>query len=119
MLFFTCFKLIFGQVRARLVLLCLFCLTVQQMATKGVERIETAEGDDFDPNTQEAMTTMPAADGKQPNTVANVWQVSICWAARLHMVVLSLSVAAQDTSSTLLAGTKRGTRCCQLTALSN
>jgi molecular chaperone GrpE (heat shock protein) len=49
------------------------------MSTKGVERIETAEGDEFDPNTQEAMTTMPAAEGKTPNTVAAVWQVSTCW----------------------------------------
>jgi molecular chaperone GrpE (heat shock protein) len=46
------------------------------MSSQGIERIETAEGDDFDPNTQEAMTTMAAVEGKRPNTVANVWQVS-------------------------------------------
>jgi molecular chaperone GrpE (heat shock protein) len=51
-------------------------LPLQNMSSKGVERIETAEGDDFDPNTQEAMTTTPAAEGKKPNTVAAVWQVS-------------------------------------------
>ncbi|KAF6262565.1 GrpE nucleotide exchange factor [Scenedesmus sp. NREL 46B-D3] len=47
---------------------------LKNMSTKGVERIATAEGDEFDPNTQEAMTTVPAAEGKKPSTVANVWQ---------------------------------------------
>lgn len=48
----------------------------QTMASKGVERIETAEGDAFDPNTQEAMSTMPSpGPDKKPGTVANVWQV--------------------------------------------
>lgn len=46
------------------------------MASKGVERIDTAEGDDFDPNTQEAMSTMPCPGGdKKPGAVATVWQV--------------------------------------------
>lgn len=53
------------------------------MSTKGVERIATAEGDEFDPNTQEAMTTVPAAEGKKPSTVANVWQVSKCQLVRV------------------------------------
>jgi hypothetical protein len=59
------------------------------MSSKGVERIETAEGNDFDPNTQEAMTTVPAAEGKKPNTVANVWQVSRqrWWAMMLGAIV--------------------------------
>jgi hypothetical protein len=49
------------------------------MGSKGVQRIPTAEGDAFDPNTQEAMSTLPCPGGndKQPGTVANVWQVGV------------------------------------------
>jgi hypothetical protein len=65
------------------------------MSSKGVERIETAEGDEFDPNTQEAMTTVPAAEGKQPNTVANVWQVS---SQRWRAMLLGADVYAEGTS---------------------
>ena len=52
------------------------CNAAQQtMADKGVQRIETAEGDAFDPNTQEAMSMLPVVDAdKAPGTVANVWQ---------------------------------------------
>lgn len=46
------------------------------MGSKGVERIQTAAGDNFDPNTMEAMSTMPCPGGDaQPGSVANVWQV--------------------------------------------
>ena len=51
-------------------------MLLQTMATKGVERIETLEGADFDPNTMEAMTTVPCSgDEAKPGTIANVWQV--------------------------------------------
>ncbi|KAF8073023.1 mge1 [Scenedesmus sp. PABB004] len=48
---------------------------LKTMASKGVERIETAPGDAFDPNAHEAMSTVPAAtpDAK-PGSVAIVWQ---------------------------------------------
>lgn len=46
------------------------------MAAKGVQRIETSEGDEFDPNNHEAMSTVPRpSDDKQPGAVATVWQV--------------------------------------------
>lgn len=46
------------------------------MGGKGVTRIETAEGDGFDPNTMEAMTTVPCPGGDaKPGTIANIWQV--------------------------------------------
>lgn len=50
----------------------------QLMAGKGVERIGTAEGDEFDPNSHEAMSTVPRPNpDKKPGTVAIVWQVGI------------------------------------------
>lgn len=51
-------------------------MLLQTMATKGVERIETLEGAEFDPNTMEAMTTVPCSgDEAKPGTIANIWQV--------------------------------------------
>lgn len=51
-------------------------LDVQTMGSKGVQRIQTAEGQDFDPNVMEAMSTMPCPGGDaKPGTIANVWQV--------------------------------------------
>jgi molecular chaperone GrpE len=45
------------------------------MADKGVQRIATAEGDEFNPNNHEAMSTVPRpSDDKQPGAVATVWQ---------------------------------------------
>lgn len=55
---------------------CPFALYIQTMGTKGVQRIQTAEGDDFDPNLMEAMSTMPCPGGEaKPGAIANVWQV--------------------------------------------
>lgn len=48
---------------------------LKTMGGKGVTRIETAAGDGFDPNTMEAMTTVPCPGGDaKPGTIANVWQ---------------------------------------------
>eukprot|EP00878_Enallax_costatus_P003368 GHUV01003577.1.p1 GENE.GHUV01003577.1~~GHUV01003577.1.p1 ORF type:complete len:323 (+),score=73.35 GHUV01003577.1:126-971(+) len=45
------------------------------MASKGVERIATAEGEEFDPNSHEAMSTVPRPNqNKKSGTVAVVWQ---------------------------------------------
>lgn len=56
---------------------------LQTMGSKGVQRIQTAAGDDFDPNTMEAMSTMPCPGGDaKPGAIANVWQVSLNVAAR-------------------------------------
>lgn len=45
------------------------------MAGKGIQRIETAEGDEFDPNSHEAMSTIPRpSDDKKSGTVGVVWQ---------------------------------------------
>lgn len=48
---------------------------LKTMGSKGVQRIQTAEGEDFDPNVMEAMSTMPCPGGDaKPGTIANVWQ---------------------------------------------
>jgi hypothetical protein len=60
-------------------------LPAQTMATKGVQRIPLAEGDTFDPNTQEAMSMVPRpGPDAAPNSIANVWQVC----ARVRVCVL-------------------------------
>lgn len=48
------------------------------MASKGVTRVDVSEGDAFDPNTQEAMSTLPAqGPDAKPGTIAVKWQVSV------------------------------------------
>lgn len=48
---------------------------LKTMGSQGVSRIPVAEGDAFDPNTQEAMSIIPATSPQQtPGTIANVWQ---------------------------------------------
>lgn len=57
-------------------LLMRMCCVMQNMGGKGVQRIETAVGDAFDPNTMEAMTTVPCPGGDaKPGSIANIWQV--------------------------------------------
>lgn len=69
------------------------------MGSKGVQRIETAEGDSFDPNTMEAMTTVPCPGGDaQPGTIANIWQVR-----SLVKVTLTYSFAALGAARMLAA----------------
>jgi hypothetical protein len=52
------------------------CCLLQNMGGKGVQRIETAVGNAFDPNTMEAMTTTPCPGGDaKPGSIANIWQV--------------------------------------------
>eukprot|EP00879_Flechtneria_rotunda_P021063 GHRR01022189.1.p1 GENE.GHRR01022189.1~~GHRR01022189.1.p1 ORF type:complete len:235 (+),score=106.21 GHRR01022189.1:318-1022(+) len=48
---------------------------LKNMASQGVQRLEIADGDSFDPNTQEAMSTIPTTSPAQtPGTIAAVWQ---------------------------------------------
>ncbi len=46
---------------------------LKALQTHGVERVEPAVGDDFDPNCHEAMRRMHV-EGAQPNTIASVLQ---------------------------------------------
>eukprot|EP00775_Hariotina_reticulata_P010331 gene10331-10488_t len=50
---------------------------LKTMASKGVERIELSEGDQFNPNTQEAMSVLPCTQPEHtPGTIAAKWQAA-------------------------------------------
>jgi hypothetical protein len=61
-----------------------------------VQRIETAVGDAFDPNTMEAMTTTPCPGGDaKPGSIANIWQV------RCTELVVCVSAAGNQAGRSL------------------
>lgn len=65
------------------------------MAGKGVERIQTSAGDDFDPNNHEAMSTVPrTGDDQRPGAVAIVWQVSGLSLVKPYLYALPVAYVA-------------------------